>query len=244
MGIAAGDFDGDLRTDLFVTNFYLESNNLYLNRGMMSFKDEAMKAKLSLPSKRVLGFGTQAEDVDMDGDLDLIVANGHIDNYSARGDPWKMPTQLFCNLGDGTFEDHTGSAGGYFQENHLGRGVASLDWNRDGKPDFIVVHQDRPTALLENCTETERCFVSLQLVGKDSNRDAIGAKVFGRFGKPGGRDCMREIRGGDGFYATNEGKIRLASSSGDRELRVVWPSGKATLARVNGGLRDVLVKEK
>ena len=240
MGIAAGDFDGDLRSDLFVTNFYLEANNLFLNHGSMNFKDEAMKAKLSLASKRVLGFGTQGEDIDLDGDLDLVVANGHIDDFSARGDPWKMPTQVFRNLGDGTFEDCAKTAGAYFQGSYLGRGVASLDWNRDGRRDFVVVHQDRPIALLENRTETEMRGLAVQLIGCESNRDAIGARVFHAFS---GREQVRELRGGDGFYATNERVLTLSRVGLGAELRIVWPSGKVTSIHSNEALMEVVVTE-
>ncbi len=219
MGIAAGDLDGDMRSDLFVTNFYLEANNLYLNRGAMSFKDEAMPAKLSLPSKRMLGFGTQAEDIDLDGDLDLIVANGHIDDYTSRGDPWKMPTQIFRNLGDGTFEDCSSTAGAYFVQPHLGRAVASCDWNRDGRRDFIVVHQDAPCALLENRTEVENRSISVRLVGKVSNRDGIGAKVIFKSDRGLQR---RDLKGGDGYYATNERLLSSIADGGSGELVVHW----------------------
>ncbi len=240
MGIAAGDFDGDLRTDLFVTNFYLESNNLFLNRGDMNFKDEAMKAKLSLPSKYVLGFGTQGEDIDLDGDLDLIVANGHIDDYSVRGDPWKMPTQLFRNLGDGTFQTVSSSVDEYFGGSYLGRGVASLDWNRDGLRDFVVVHQDRAAALLENQTQVKSGGLSVKLIGRKLNRDAIGARVFYEAGK-GKRG--REIRGGDGFCGTNDRAITIERLPPGTVIRVLWQPGSESLIRVAPGLVEMLVTE-
>ena len=223
MGVAAGDLNGDLVSDLFVTNFYLEANNLYLNHGSMSFKDEAMQAKLSLPSKRMLGFGTQAEDFDLDGDLDLIVANGHIDDFTSRGDPWKMPTQLFRNLGDGTFEDCSSVAGPYFTEAHLGRGVASCDWNRDGRPDFIVVHQDAPCALLENTTNVQNPSIRIRLVGRTSNRDGIGAKVLLTSGESMQR---RDLKGGDGFYATNEKTLIVGLTETVCDVETTWAGSK------------------
>ena len=223
MGVAAGDLNGDLASDLFVTNFYLEANNLYLNHGSMSFKDEAMQAKLSLPSKRMLGFGTQAEDFDLDGDLDLIVANGHIDDFTSRGDPWKMPTQLFRNLRDGTFEDCSSIAGPYFSELHLGRGVASCDWNRDGRPDFIVVHQDAPCALLENTTNVQNQSIRIRLVGRTSNRDGIGAKVL--FKSRDGTQ-RRDLKGGDGFYATNEKVLIVGLPETVCDVETTWGMNK------------------
>jgi len=241
MGVAAGDLNGDLNSDLFVTNFYLEANNFYINRGAMSFKDEAMQAKLSLPSKRMLGFGTQAEDVDLDGDLDLIVANGHIDDFTSRGDPWKMPAQLFRNLGDGTFEDCSSTAGAYFAQPHLGRAIASCDWNRDGRRDFIVVHQDAPCALLENTTEVQNQAISVRLIGKVSNRDGIGAKILFKTGRGTQR---RDLKGGDGYYATNERLVTVGMAEAECDIQVDWGFGTrgAKKVQAKNGL-FVFIKE-
>lgn len=234
MGIVAADLNGDLMTDLFVTNFYFESNNLYLNQGSMCFVDSAIAAGLSRPSKLMLGFGTQAEDLDLDGNLDLIVANGHIDDFTSRGEPWKMQTQLFQNQGGGIFEDSTQLSGSYFSEKVLGRGVASLDWNRDGQKDFIVVHQDRVVALLENRTETRNGSLSVRLIGTRSNRNAIGARLLL---ERGGNRYRKDSTGGDGFYSTNERTLTFgigADNSG--ELVIYWPSGiRQTIAFHEGG---------
>jgi tetratricopeptide (TPR) repeat protein len=241
MGIAAGDLNGDLKTDLYVTNFLHEANNLYINGGAMTFHDEAINAKLSLPSKRMLGFGTQAEDIDLDGDLDLIVANGHIDDYTSRGDPWKMPTQLFCNLGNGVFSDCSNSAGEYFREPYLGRGIAALDWNRDGRKDFIVVHQDRAVALLENQSPPSDRSLTVRLIGRASNRDAIGAQVIFQ---SGGKSQRRDIHGGDGFYCTNERAICAGTAEGRIDtVRVRWPSGKKQTLELAEGASELMLTE-
>jgi hypothetical protein len=223
MGISAADYNGDLKTDLLVTNFYNEANNLYSNLGTMNFTDSAQAAGISRPSKFMLGFGAQAADLDLDGNLDMIVANGHIDDVSWKGEPWKMPTQLFHNQGMGRFEQLGEKAGNYFVGKQLGRGVASLDWNRDGLSDFIVVHQDRQVALLENQTDTTYRSLSIRLVGRNSNRSATGARVIL---ESGGMQRRMDLNGGDGFYCTNERTLCFglgASSSG--KLQISWPSG-------------------
>ena len=223
MGIAAADFNGDLKTDLLVTNFYNESNNLYTNLGSMNFSDNAQAAGLSRPSKYMLGFGAQAEDLDLDGNLDLIVANGHIDDVSWKGEPWKMPTQLFHSEGNGRFREPSQLSGDYFLGKQLGRGVASLDWNRDGRRDFVVVHQDRKVALLENQTETSYRSLSLRLIGKKTNRSATGARVIVT---TGGIRRRMDLNGGDGFYCTNDRTLSFGlGTNTDGQLEIRWPSG-------------------
>lgn len=242
MGIAAADLNGDLMTDLFVTNFYYESNNLYINHGGMNFSDEASAAGLSRPSKLVLGFGTQAEDLDLDGNLDLIVANGHIDDFSSRGEPWKMATQVFYNLGDGVFESCGPSAGDYFAGKYLGRGVASVDWNRDGKKDFVVIHQDRQLALLENRTPPSRDPLVIRLIGTRSNRNAIGTRVILTCD---GKRYRRDLKGGDGYYCSNERTLCFnASMSLTNSLEIRWPSGLTQTLSLNGKVGELTILEQ
>lgn len=244
MGIAAADFNGDLRTDLFVTNFYDESNNIYINRADMLFSDEAARGRIAAPSKPVLGFGAQAEDFDLDGHWDLIVANGHIDDFSYRGEPWKMPTQLFRNLGRAVFQACGTESGEYFRENVLGRGVASFDWNRDGRKDFIVVHQDRPVALLENRTVTPNHSLTVELIGKAANRDAIGAQVLVRVGE---KLTRRDITGGDGFYTANQRRLCFGLGKAERpdSVTIRWPSGgEQKIAPVNLSAELQVLEEK
>ncbi len=224
MGIACGDLDDDGRLDLYVTNFHQEYNTLYLNEGGMLFRDATRKARLVEPTKPMLGFGTQAIDFDLDGQLDLVVTNGHIDDFRFRGEPWKMPPQLFWNRGNLRFVDVSARAGEFFQGEYLGRGLASLDWNRDGRTDVVIVHQDRPAALLRNDTSPHGNALVLELHGRSSNRDAIGAKI--KF-STGGRSSVREVSGGDGFFATNERRLTLGIGSKERidSLEITWPSG-------------------
>lgn len=229
MGIACADFDGNGRSDLFVTNFLRESNTLYLNRGGGLFFDATRTAALAGPSLAQLGFGTQAADFDLDGDQDLFVANGHIDDLRFRGEPWKMPPQIFENRGQARFQDQSHNSGHYFQGEYLGRGVARLDWDNDGRPDLVVVHQDRPVALLHNQSTSTGNSVTLRLCGVRSNRDGIGAKIRVHCGQ---RVQVVQVCGGDGFLASND--KRQTIGIGDREqidkLTVEWPSGQQSVA--------------
>ncbi len=242
MGIACDDFNGDGRLDLFVTNFYQEPNTLYLNLGNGLFEDSTRSAGLADPSFDVLGFGTQAVDFNLDGTPDLFVANGHIDDFRAHGEPWKMRPQLYSNDGDAKFADVSSAAGGYFEGEYLGRGVARLDFDGDGRPDLAVVHQDRPVGLLHNETIPTGRSLVLELHGVVSNRNAIGAKISV---SAKGRNLTRQICGGDGFFASNEKRqiIGLGDASRIDKLEIHWPSGQVDMVQnVSSDIRLVCIE--
>ena len=225
MGIAAGDYDGDGRVDLFVTNFYQESNTLYQRFSEANFVDVTRAARLRDPSFNLLGFGTQFLDADLDGWQDLVVTNGHIDDLRSSGEPYQMPTQVFSNSGTGQFTEVPASQlGRFFLQNHLGRGLARIDWNRDGRDDFVVSHLREPASLLSNETEGAGHFLVVQLRGTRSSRDAIGTTVEILVD---GRSITRQLTGGDGYQASNERQLcfGLGSAPKVEKLTVHWPGG-------------------
>eukprot|EP00913_Durusdinium_trenchii_P013411 g12592.t1 len=228
MGVAAGDADGDGLIDLYITNFHGESNTLYRQLSEGTFQDDTISHRLRRPSLSKLGFGTQFLDADLNGKLDLIVSNGHIDNYSRDGrTEYQMQPQFFENRGAGGFREVKADAlGPYFGRKLVGRSLARLDWNRDGKEDAVVMHLDAPVALLENTTRTTGRFLTLQLRGVQSNRDAIGTIV--RVQTPS-QTITRQLTAGDGFHASNERLLvfGLGSSQKVARITVTWPSGRS-----------------
>jgi hypothetical protein len=224
MGIAAGDADGDQQVDLFVTNYFNESNTLYQRQPTLMFFDATLEARLKEPSIRQLGFGTQFLDADLDGWSDLIVTNGHVDDETARGIPLHMPTQFFRNAGAGRFDEISATQlGPWFEGQYLGRAVARIDWNRDGAEDLIVGTLDSSTALLTNRTMTEGKFIALQLVGINSAREAIGANVEVRTSD---RTWSKQLVAGDGYQASNERQMVFGVGAADMvDIAIRWPSG-------------------
>ena len=179
MGIAAGDYNGDGRCDVFVTNFFGETNTLYRNDDFY-FTDVTSEERLSAVSLRRLGFGTNFLDADNDGWLDLFVANGHIHNHYAeigRDEPYEQVPQLFRNLAGKGFTEISSRAGLYFAEPTLGRGSALADYDRDGRVDLAICQLNSPVALLHNETEGAGHSIALRLIGVRSNRNGIGARV-------------------------------------------------------------------
>jgi hypothetical protein len=216
--------NGDGLLDVHITNFLAEPSTFYLAVGPGQFDDRTRETGLYGPSLDVLGFGTQFIDVDNDGILELFVANGHIDDLSRFGRPYRMPAQMFHWDGRRFSLVSPEELGPYFQEKWLGRPVARIDWNRDGREDLVIGHLEDDTVLLTNTTEAAGRYLSLRLIGVNSSRDAIGTTVVARIGE---RSLTRQLTAGDGYQSSNE--RRLIFGLGDArqvdELIVRWPSG-------------------
>ncbi|MFP6673192.1 MAG: FG-GAP-like repeat-containing protein [Pirellulaceae bacterium] len=224
MGVAAGDADQDGLLDLFITNYFRESNTLYQQQGGM-FVDATRPAGLREASFSWLGFGTQFLDADLDGLLDLVITNGHVDDYSKVGQPFEMPPQFFRNRGQAHFQEIASQGLGlYFQQRYRGRGLARLDWNRDGREDFVVSHLDAPVALLTNQTKQHGNHLAVQLVGTASSRDAIGSRVTVTSGD---NSWTAQLTAGDGYQASNQRQLvfGLGQNHQPDKLTVHWISG-------------------
>jgi thioredoxin-like negative regulator of GroEL len=226
MGIAVADADGDGLLDMYVSTFLDDYNVLFGQRPAGMFTDRTSEAGLMGPGTSKLGFGTQFLDANLDGWPDLVVTNGHVDDFSWKGKPFRMRPQFYVNLGRGRFTElPQAGLGEYFQREVLGRGLARLDWNRDGRDDFAVSHLDSPAALVTNQSPEAGHFLALQLRGVVSNRDAVGAVVWVT---AEGRTRMQQITAGDGYYASNQKQLvfGLGKCGTIDEVLVRWPSGR------------------
>jgi len=233
MGVDVGDVNGDGRLDLFVTNFSDDYNTLYLNQGDLTFVDSTDLAGLGLASLSYLGWSTFLADLDADGDLDIFVVNGHVYPQvegSEVGETFRQPMQVFLNRGDGTFEDVSRDLGSALSEPRSSRGAALGDLDGDGSQDVVVNVMDSAPVLLQNGLPGDRGAVVLRLVGKRSNRDAIGAMVWA---KTRAKTQVREVRGARGYLSHSDTRLYFgfAGSPTIDELTVEWP----------GGGRDTLV---
>jgi hypothetical protein len=223
MGIASGDFNRDGLLDLHVTNFYNESSNLFMQSPPGFFADQPVRYGVFEPSVPVLGFGTQAADFDHDGWLDLAINNGHVFNASKQGIPFRMRPQLLRGGRQGFREQAPAEGGEYWQQERVGRSMALLDWDRDGKLDLLTNHLDAPVALLRNETPAQN-WLQLELVGTGSERDAVGAEVRVQSGDSSWTGWQT---GGDGYMCTNEPVVHfgLGANSQAERVEIHWPSG-------------------
>lgn len=227
MGVAAGDANDDGQLDLFVTNFYEEANALYVRSRSGGYRDISREAGLAAPSFSKLGFGAQFLDADLDGRLDLLVANGHIADLTASGIPYRMRPQFFRNTGRGRFTElEARDVGEYFSNERLGRAVARLDWNRDGREEACVTQLEGNVDLLTNVSQESGHFLALRLVGVRQDRDAIGAIVRARVGETW---RTRQLTAGDGYQASNERRLVFGLSENQEvdELVIAWRGGES-----------------
>jgi hypothetical protein len=229
MGVDAGDLDGSGRPSLFITNFQDNPNIFFRHRGGLHFEDWSFPSGLGGPSIHRLGFGTVFFDADLDGCLDIAVANGHVDSEAPRkyGIPMAQEAQLFLGDGKGRFRDVSSEAGVYFNQLWVGRGLACADFDNDGRPDLVFSHNAGRMALLHNRTETKNSWVCLELIGdgKKSNRNAIGARVEI---EAGGRRQVRYVNGGGSYLSASERRLQVGLRTAERAERVsvLWPSGR------------------
>lgn len=168
MGIAAADFDGNGRRDLHITNFEDQWSNHYMQETAGSFVDTVVASELDVLSRKLLGFGVQAIDFDNNRSWDLVIGNGHVEDHTARGSEFRMHTQILGNTNNRFQERHVSTEEPYWERKHLSRALAKLDWNRDGRTDFIVTDLNENVSLLENRTESKNHFLQIELIGNES----------------------------------------------------------------------------
>ncbi|HKD99504.1 MAG TPA: CRTAC1 family protein, partial [Planctomycetota bacterium] len=235
-------------TALAIGNFSLEPVSLFVEKGNLVFADDAGVAGLANPTWLSLTFGLAFVDVDLDGRLDLAIANGHIEptvQSVQREVSYAQRPQLFWNRGDGRFHDLSASAGEAFQHPLVGRGLAAGDLDGDGDPDLAITQNGGPAVVLRcdrGGAAKEHRFLRVKPVGKDGNLDALGAVVRATYG---GRTEERVVRTGSSYLSQSEtvATFGLGASTFVERLEVRWPWGALTrLERVPASAEPLVVK--
>jgi hypothetical protein len=228
MGVDVADFENSGKPGIVITNFDNEMIGLY-RFGGKGYDDVATQTGLGAASRNTLGFGCVFFDADLDGLLDIAVANGHIDETvrNIRGNVgYAQSPQLFQNQGGGKFRDVAEEVGGGFDKPKVGRGLAVGDFDRDGDQDLLLTTNNGAAYLYRNDVTNGNRGIRFHLVGTQSNRDAIGAsvRVFAQ-----GQQQTRAVRSGSSYLSQSELPVTFGLGKAEQIERVVvdWPSGRS-----------------
>jgi enediyne biosynthesis protein E4 len=226
MGVAIADYDGDGWLDIARTNFSEQVTSLYHNYGNGAFEDASIRAGLGV-NRKYLGFGVGFADFDNDGRKDLFVANGHVYSQIAHRNlhlKYQEPKVLYRNLGNGTFQDISSTAGSAIREGKVARGCAFGDFDNDGNVDILVNNLDGPPSLLRNEGGSKNNWIILKCVGTRSNRSAIGTRVAVRSGT---QRQIDEVMSGSSYYSQNDLRLHfgLGGAATAELVEISWPSG-------------------
>lgn len=227
MGVDAADYDRSGRPHLLVGNFSNQMLGLYRNEGNGLFVDEAPRSTVGRASLLSLAFGVFFFDYDLDGWLDILAANGHIEEEIGRVQPkvqYRQPPLLFRNVGNRRFEDATAAAGRAFGRPIVARGAAYADYDRDGDLDVVLTTNHGPAYLYRNEGGNRHNWLAVDTRGVKSNRDGIGAVV--RVESPGGRQWQM-VRSGSSYASQSDLTVTfgLGADAVVSTIEVEWPSG-------------------
>jgi hypothetical protein len=245
MGVDWGDCNEDGKPDLAVSTFQFEPMSLYLNRGSGVFQEEAARWDLAEPTIRTLGFGTRFFDADGDGHLDLIVANGHVQDAINRIQPgvtFPQSAQLF-HWKDGRYVEWTTGASRDLRKPIVGRAVATGDYDNDGRVDLLITNLEGTPLLLHNESAAPYHWLSLHLAGaRGSPRDGTGVMVTAQVGP---RTLTRWAGTGGSYLAASDPRLFLGLGTAARvdTLTVRWPDGKTEVLRDVPADRQIEVRE-
>src|SRR3989454_142151 len=228
MGVAIGDFENAGRTGIAITNFDNEMIGVYRAGKTGGYEEISLASGIGAASKTTLGFGCAFLDVDLDGRLDLAVANGHIDETvrNIRGNVgYAQAPQLFLNNGKGVFHNVADALGAEFAQAKVGRGLAYGDFDRDGDLDLLLTTNNGPAFLFRNDQLAGNRSIRFRLVGTKSNRDAIGSlvRIYS-----GALVQSRIVKTGSSYLSQSELPLTFGLGKRDMVERVViqWPSGR------------------
>jgi hypothetical protein len=231
MGIDSAHFRNDHNLGFVIGNFANEMSSVYVTQDDPEFfVDEAITEGIGAPSRLMLSFGLFLFDYDLDGRLDVLQANGHVEEEIARVDPsqrYRQPAQLFWNAGPGAgrgFVEVPPASTGDLAREIVGRGAAFADLDADGDLDVVLTQISGPPLVLRNDQDLGHHWLRVRLVGRAPNRDAIGAWVEL---EAGGVTQRRQVMPTRSYLSQVEPTVTFGLGELDRvdSLKVVWPDG-------------------
>jgi enediyne biosynthesis protein E4 len=239
MGVDAADLGNRGWQDLFVANIDQEKFSLYRNLKDGTFQDVAGQQTIAQATRLLSGWGLHFFDYDNDGELDLILANGHPDDMVAQRSQtvtYREPLLLFQQK-NGKFRNVSADAGPAFTRDLSARGLAVGDFDNDGRLDVLIGVNGGAPVLLHNEAGTGNHWLGLSLRGKTSNRDAVGARLVW---SAGGKKFSRMKNGGGSYLSSHDPRVVLGLGSANKvdTLEIHWPAPSTAVEKLTNVAAD------
>jgi enediyne biosynthesis protein E4 len=233
MGVDSADFQNDGWMGLFVANLDRENFAIYKNNHDETFDDLALPTGIGKATRFLSGWGLKFFDYDNDGNLDLLLANGNPDDMISllHGEvTYEEPLLLFHNSGK-SFDNVSAQSGPAFAKPLSARGMAIGDFDNDGAVDVLVAINDGTPVLLRNTVASQNHWLGINLIGKKSNPDAIGARITYQSG-----DLKRHRMkvGGGSFLSSHDPRMVLGTGKNTKIdwLEIQWPQPSGKVERL------------
>ena len=223
MGIDTGVLDSTGQESILVGNFSREMIGVFRYTGNDFFTPRSSMSRIGRPSLLKLTFGLFLFDADLDGDLDVFAANGHIQPGIEDGSSYKQPAQIYRNRGDGVFDDVSMEIGGPFLDSLVARSASYGDIDRDGDVDILITENGGPAHLWRNDSDRGN-FLRIKTQGLKSNRDGIGTSIELYIDE---HRLYRHVKTGSSYLSNSENVVTFGvrDIASVDSLKINWPSG-------------------
>lgn len=227
MGVDLCDFNNDGHVDIGVANYENETFAMYRSFNGQFFQHVSRSTGIAAAGGLSVSWGTLFLDLDVDGDEDLFVANGHVIRHPQNA-PLQQPPLVLLNDRGQRFSNIAKSSGDYTAASHMGRGIAAGDLDGDGDLDIAISCLNQPVAVLQNSGTPSGNWLAVRLIGRQSTRHPIGATVEAQL--TDGTSLLRLQKGGTSYASTSQPDLHFGlGKSQAQKLTVQWPSGQIQL---------------